>query len=50
MRKYIIALFIGIGLLFASSIDKEIKEEKPMDPSLKAAYFAGGCFWGVNIA
>ena len=28
MKKYIIALFIGIGLLLASSIDKEIKEKK----------------------
>lgn len=48
MKKYIIALLIGIGLLFASTVDKEIKEEKPMDANLKAAYFAGGCFWGVE--
>ncbi|WP_072681815.1 peptide-methionine (S)-S-oxide reductase MsrA [Arcobacter sp. LA11] len=48
MRKYFLLLFIGIGLLLASSMDKEIKIEKPMDKNLKAAYFAGGCFWGVE--
>ena len=48
MRKYFLLLLVGIGLLFAASIDKEIKIEKPIDKSLKAAYFAGGCFWGVE--
>lgn len=48
MKKSIIALFIGIGLLFASTINKEISEEKLMNNNLKAAYFAGGCFWGVE--
>lgn len=48
MKKSIIALFIGIGLLFASSINKDMTKEKPMDNNLKTAYFAGGCFWGVE--
>ena len=48
MRKYFLLLLIGIGLLLASSVNKEIKIEKPIDKNLKAAYFAGGCFWGVE--
>jgi len=48
MKKYIIILLASVALLFAASMEKNTTEEKPLDKTLKVAYFAGGCFWGVE--
>lgn len=48
MKKLFIAFFIGISFLVVNSFSDKKIVEKPIDKNLKVAYFAGGCFWGVE--
>lgn len=51
MKKYIIIITIALLVLVSNSFTKKIdtKKNKNVDyENTKTAYFAGGCFWGVE--
>lgn len=49
MKYFILIILAVMTLLYASSFSKEDSIEQKEYPShYKSAYFAGGCFWGVE--